>query len=159
MLKIATERGAIFVYDLTIEPHANFYAGGVLVHNKKETGPLEALSAYAKTQAIYNFKFKRYGTLVELRDKGYMDKIVADATTKTGTGYQGMYFREPTEFAGSSKKQWFQLVAYPQKPSVSKNMYLINQRAKIWQAPYKGKEITTRIIDLDANPNWVLVGQ
>ena len=53
---------AVFVPNLT--------NGG---RNARETKALEALSAYAKIQAIYQHKFKRYGTLVELRDQGYMD--------------------------------------------------------------------------------------
>lgn len=157
---ITIERGAVTVYDLTVEPHANFFAGGVLVHNKsRETKSLEALSVYAKTQAIYKQKFKRYGTLVELRDQDYVDKMVADSTTKTGEGYQGFYFKEPVGFYGSPKKKWFQLVAHPQKPSVGKLMYLVNQRGKIWQATYKGKAVTTRVIDPDASPYWVGVGE
>ena len=156
---IAIERGTVSVYDLTVEPHANFFAGGVLVHNKSmETKSIEALSAYAKTQAIYKQKFKRYGTLVELRDQGYVDKLVADATTKTGAGYQGYFFKETTLFAYLPNKLWFQIVAHPQDPSVDKRMYLINEAQIIWEAPYKGKAITTRIIDPKADPNWVLTG-
>ena len=114
----------------------------------------EALNAYAKTQAIYEQKFNRYGTLVELRDQGYMDKIVADATTKTGEGYQGFYFKEPAEFVDSPENDWHQLVAHPQEPSDGKLMYLINQKAMVWQATYKGKAVTKRIYP-EADPNWV----
>ena len=127
----------------------------------RETKSLEALSAYSKTQGIYQYKYKRYGTLVELRDADYMDKMVADATTSDGESYQGFYFKEANPWTDTNKKFWYQLVAHPQDESTSDNQYLVNQAAKIWQRPWAAgaTETELRVKDPAADtPEWTLTG-
>ena len=127
----------------------------------RETKALEALSAYSKTQGIYQYKYRRYGTLEELRDAGYIDKMVADATTSTGESYQGFYFKEANPWSGAQLKFWYQLVAHPQDESSSDNQYLVNQAAKIWQRPWVAgtTETEARVADpAGATPEWTITG-
>ena len=129
----------------------------------RETKALEALSAYSKTQGIYQYKYRRYGTLEELRDSGYIDKMVADATTSSGESYQGFYFKElpASGWSNTQKKFFYQLVGHPQDSSSSDNQYLVNQAAKIWQRPWAagGTETETRVTDpAGATPEWTLTG-
>ncbi len=89
--------------------------------------------APVETQAIHQHKFKRYGTLAELKAADLLEAKVADATSPTGPGYAGYYFTEVPAAAWSRtlKKFWYQLIAAPQNPQPGDMMYLINQAAKI----------------------------
>ena len=124
----------------------------------RQTKALEALSAYSKTQAIYQSKYKRYGSLVELRDSSFIDKIVADATT-TAITYQGFYFKEANPWTSTNQKFWYQLVGHPADTSISDNQYLINQAAKIWERPWVAgaSETVARVTDPSTDsPVWTL---
>ena len=123
----------------------------------KVTKVLGALSAYSKAEWYYQHKFKRYGTLVELKAADLLDAKVADATAPTGPGYSGYYFTEPMEFAGSQEKSWYQFIAAPQHPQPGDMMFLINQPYKIWQKAATAPPTTMRVPD-PAVAGWTRTG-
>jgi len=94
----AVERvaGRVGVHDLSVTPYANFFAGGVLVHNKEsrlhsnESAAVGALKSIASSQMLFREADKEndevfdYGTLAELGATGL---ISAELATGTAHGY------------------------------------------------------------------------
>lgn len=127
----AVERvaGRVRVHDLSVSPYANFFAGGVLVHNKEsrlhsnESAAVGSLKTIANAQALYREGDKdgdgifQYATLPQLHTHGLIDDLLA-------TGRKHGYGFEVHVSAEKPNDEWV-AAARPLEPGVSGNRYFV----------------------------------
>jgi hypothetical protein len=127
------EQEAATVYDLTVTPYANFFAGGVLVHNKRRMGNEGQAIGALKTIRVAQDRFRDldldrdgvadYGTLAEL--------LKADLISSSlGSGSQAGYLFEVTQRVSGSEFVWFAAAA-PEVPGTTGDRYFVSDHRGI----------------------------
>jgi hypothetical protein len=116
LLSIERASGDVRVFDLSVEPHACFWAGGLLVHNKMgpESSAIGSLKTLNTAQTLFREGDKDndgtldYGTLMELSDATLIDGVL-------GSGTKYLYRFEAGPSPLTSEFLWF-AVANPVDP-------------------------------------------
>lgn len=130
----AVERvqGLVTVFDLSVSPHPNFFAQGVLVHNKtyrkggNESAAMGALKTLGSAQTLYREGDKDNNKVLDfapnlkaLGDIGLIDSVLA-----TGTKYEYTFVVSRPEDKEARRFLWM-ATASPVEPGKSGDRYFV----------------------------------
>jgi len=177
---IVTQNERVQVYDLTVSPNPNFFANGVLVHNKSLASPTAAAAkakAVAEAQAIYYRNdydkdgvqdyAQSLGDLLETKP-GAQDLFLIDPSIenkgKPSAGYFIRILTAQGEHAKGGKMSYiengnmtrgFAILAYPGVPDFT-TAFILNHDGVMYLKDFReeDREQLQKITEFDPDTSW-----